>query len=86
MLFELLLELMLCGFRLGEDQQPGSLPVETVNDEKHFRRLLAFDMFKKTRVKRPAFLFVGRDGQQAFRLVDHNDVFVLKNDLDAATR
>ena len=41
-IFELLLELMLGGFRLGEDQQPGSLPVEAVNDEKHFRRLSCF--------------------------------------------
>ena len=47
---------------------------------------LAFDMFKKMSVKRPVLLFVSCDRQQAFRLVDHNDVFVLKNDLDAAAR
>jgi hypothetical protein len=55
-----------------------------MNDEKHFWRLLAFDMLKKTSVKRPVFLCVGCDRQQAFRLVNHHDVFVLKNDLDAA--
>ena len=77
--------MMFGGLRLGEDQQPGSLPVEAVNDEKHFRRLLAFDVFKKVGVKRPSFLLVGSDRQQAFRLVDDNDVLVFKNYLDAAT-
>ena len=85
-LFELLLQMMFGGFRLGEDQQPGGFAIEAVNDEKHFRGVFAFDMLEKSSVKRPALLFVGRDRQQAFRLVDHNDVFVLKNDLDAAAR
>ena len=43
-------------------------------------------MFKEMGVKRPILLFVSSDRQQAFRLVDDNDVFVLKNDLDAAAR
>ena len=76
---------MLRNFRLGKHQQTGSLPVQAVNDEKHFRRFLPFDVFKEVGVKRPMFLFVSSDRQQAFRLVDDNDVLVFKNDLDAAT-
>ena len=57
-----------------------------MNDEEHFRRLLAFDVFKEIGVERPSFLFVSSDRQQALRFVDDNDVFVLKNNLDAATR
>src|SRR5688572_6492364 len=57
-----------------------------MDDEQHFRRLFAFDVLKKIGVKRPGFLFVGGDRQQSFRLVDYNDVLVLKNDLDVTTR
>ena len=56
-----------------------------MNDEKHFGRLLAFDVFKEIGVKRPILFLVSSDRQQAFRLVDDNDILVFKNDLDAAT-
>ena len=83
-ILELLLQLTFCGVRLGEDQQTRGFPVKAVNDKKPLWRPLALHVIKKPSIKCPGLFFVGSDRQQTFRLVNNDEVSVLKYNLDTA--
>jgi hypothetical protein len=71
-------------FAFGEHHQPGGVFIESMHNEYFMSRVPPFYMIAQEAVGGLRLFLLGRNGKHAGMFVDNDEVFVFKDDADAA--